>query len=110
MLQGLHAALTASYPAGWFGSFRVRHFAAYPLVEDNSEKSDGSTIANLALGWGNSRWRLQLDVLNVFDSNEHDIDYFYASRLPGETTEGVEDKHYKVFEPRQLRAYVGFTF
>ena len=104
------AALTADYPNGWFGSFRVRHFASYPLIEDNSEKSDGSTIASLALGWQNATWRLQLDILNIFDSGDHDIDYFYASRLPGEPADGVEDNHYKVFEPRQARAYISATF
>jgi hypothetical protein len=103
-------ALSASYPSGWFGSFRVRHFDKYPLVEDNSVKSDGATIANLALGWGDDRWRVQLDLLNLFDSNDHDIDYFYASRLPREPAEGVEDIHYKVFEPRQFRVYLGAVF
>lgn len=103
-------ALTADYPSGWFGSFRIRHFAPYPLIEDNSEKSDGSTIASLALGWRNDLLRVQLDVLNIFDSDDHDIDYFYPSRLAGEPSEGIEDNHYKVFEPRHVRAYVGVTF
>lgn len=103
-------ALIAEYPRGAFASFRVRHFASYPLTEDNSEESDGSTTASLALGWQNETWRLQLDVLNIFDSNDHDIDYFYASRLPGEPAAGIEDNHFKNFEPRQFRAYIGFTF
>lgn len=104
------AAVTADSPKGWFGSLRIRHFASYPLIEDNSEESNGSTMASLALGWHNEALRLQLDVLNIFDSEDHDIDYFYASRLPGEPADGIEDNHYKVFEPRQLRAYIGFTF
>tara|TARA_R110002110_G_scaffold406421_1_gene626531 strand:+ start:379648 stop:381738 length:2091 start_codon:yes stop_codon:yes gene_type:complete len=104
------AALSAEYPEGWFGSFRVRHFSSYPLIEDDSEESDGSTIASLALGWANPHWRLQLDLLNLFDSSDHDIDYFYASRLAGEPAQGIEDNHYKVFEPRQVRAYVGYSF
>ncbi len=104
------AALSAEYPEGWFGSFRIRHFASYPLVEDDSAESDGSTMASLALGWQNESWRIQLDVLNIFDSNDHDIDYFYASRLAGEAATGIEDNHYKVFEPRQIRAYIAVTF
>lgn len=103
-------ALKVDTPEGWFGSFQVRHFTRYPLTEDNNKKSDGSTIASLALGWHNKAWRLQVDVLNIFDSNDHDIDYLYTSRLAGESAGGIEDKHYKVFEPRQLRAYIGFTF
>jgi outer membrane receptor protein involved in Fe transport len=104
------AALTTDYPNGWFGSFRIRHFASYPLIEDDSEESDGSTIASVALGWHNETWRLQVDVLNIFDSDDHDIDYFYVSRLQGEPATGIADNHFKVFEPRQFRAYVGVTY
>jgi outer membrane receptor protein involved in Fe transport len=103
-------AVSVQYPAGWFGSFRVRHFGEAPLVEDASVKSDGSTIANLALGWASEGWRVQLDVLNLFDSEDHDIDYFYPSRLPGELAQGVEDIHYHPFEPRQLRASLSRRF
>jgi hypothetical protein len=67
-------------------------------------------VASLALGWHNDSWSLQLDVLNIFDANNHDIDYFYTSRLPGEPADGIEDNHYKVFEPRQFRAYIEFIF
>lgn len=48
-------------------------------------------------------------MLNLLDSDDHDIDYFYASRLPGEPASGIEDVHYKVFEPRQLRASIRFS-
>ncbi|MEM8497512.1 MAG: TonB-dependent receptor [Pseudomonadota bacterium] len=104
------ASLTAEYPEGWFGSVRIRHFDSYPLIEDNSAESDGSTFAAVATGWSNEHWRVQLDVLNLFDSTDHDIDYFYASRLVGEQAGGVEENHFKVFEPRQLRLYLGYTF
>ena len=72
-------------------------------------KSRGSTLVNLALGWRWPRFRAQLDVLNALDAEDHDIDYFYASRLPGEPEEGVEDLHFKRFEPRQLRATITLT-
>ncbi|MCR9106537.1 MAG: TonB-dependent receptor [Gammaproteobacteria bacterium] len=104
------AALSAQDPRGWFGSLRLRYFSSYPLIEDNSEKADGSTIASLAAGWRSANWQVQLDVLNLFDSNDHDIDYFYASRLPGEPAEGIEDNHFKVFEPRQLRLAMSYRF
>ncbi|MFK7732856.1 MAG: TonB-dependent receptor [Pseudomonadales bacterium] len=104
------ASISAEYPQGWFGSFRIRHFDSYPLIEDNSAESDGSTFASIAGGWFNKHWRIQLDVLNLFDSTDHDIDYFYASRLTGEQADGVEENHFKVFEPRQLRLYIGYTF
>ena len=103
-------AITAQFPTGWFGSLRLRHFSDAPLVEDGSVESDGSTIANLTAGWGDDRWRVQVDALNLFDSDDHDIDYFYASRLPNEPAEGVEDTHFHVFEPRQVRVYLSYRY
>jgi len=44
-----------------------------------------------------------MDLLNVFDSRDADITYFYASRLPGEPADGVEDRHLRAVEPRQVR-------
>ena len=67
-------------------------------------------MANLAAGYEDEHWRVQLDLLNLFDSDDHDIDYYYASRLPGEPEDGVEDLHYHIFEPRQLRARLSYHF
>jgi hypothetical protein len=103
-------AVTATWPSGWFGSLRLRYFGAAPLIEDGSVESDGSSMANLLVGWSNERWRLRLEVLNLFDSKDHDIDYFYASRLSGEPANGVDDIHYHIFEPRQARIQASFLF
>jgi hypothetical protein len=106
----ISGAISAELPSGWFGSFRMRYFDGAPLIEDGSIESDGSTMANLSLGWANDVWSVKLDVLNVFDSDDHDIDYFYPSRLRDEAEEGVEDVHYHVFEPRQFRVYLSRSF
>ncbi len=53
---------------------------------------------------------LFLDVLNALDSDDHDVDYFYPSRLAGEPDEGVEDVHYHVFQSRSLRATLRYSF
>jgi len=102
--------LSAEYPSGFFASFSFRYFGEVPLIEDRSIKSEGSTYANLALGWLMDDWQVQLDILNIFDSNDHDIDYFYASRLAGEPANGYEDIHYHIFEPRQIRFYLSKEF
>lgn len=102
--------LSAQYPNGFFGSLSFRYFGAVPLVEDGTIKSEGSIHANLALGWSMYNWQVQLDVLNVFDSKDHDVDYFYASRLAGEPLGGYEDIHYHIFEPRQIRLNLSRQF
>ena len=103
-------AINAEFSRGWSGSFRIRHFGEAPLIEDGSVESDGSLIANLAVAWEGGPWRLQLDALNLFDSGDHDIDYYYPSRLKGEPASGVEDVHYRIFEPRQFRLAVSRVF
>ena len=102
--------LSAEYPSGFFASFSFRYFGEVPLIEDGSIKSEGSTYANLVLGWLMDDWQVQLDILNIFDSNDHDIDYFYASRLAGEPANGYEDIHYHIFDPRQIRFYLRKEF
>lgn len=100
---------------GLFGSLRVRHFGGRSLVEDGSIKSDPTTLVNLQAGW---RWfdcpwgelTFTLDVLNLFDSKDDDITYYYASRLPGEPENGVEDKHFHPVEPRTLRGYLTWRY
>jgi len=102
--------LTAHYDRGWIASAQLKHFGSYPLIEDNSVGSDGSTVVNLRLGREWNQWKAYLDVLNLFDSDDHDIDYFYASRLPGEPAEGIEDIHYHVVPTRSLRATLSYLF
>ncbi len=102
--------LTFKVDSGWLASGRLRYFGKYPLIEDDSVKSDGSLFVNLRAGreWG--RIGAYLDLFNVLNSRDHDVDCFYASRLPGEPPEGVEDIHFHVFQPRSARLSVGYRF
>ncbi|MEG3192875.1 hypothetical protein SNE32_11305 [Lysobacter sp. D1-1-M9] len=59
---------------------------------------------------GAGGWGVYLDVLNLLELDDHDIDYFYASRLRGEPVDGIEDIHYHVFEPRSLRLSLRYRF
>lgn len=106
----LSAGVTARSNSGWLGTLRLRHFGAYPLIEDDSVESDGSTLVNLRVGREWERLAIYLDVLNAFNSSDHDVDYFYASRLPGEPAGGLEDIHYHVFQPRSLRLSMRYSF
>ncbi|WP_105101787.1 TonB-dependent receptor [Microbulbifer pacificus] len=104
------AAVNYSGENGWFAALHLRHFGPYPLIEDGSVESNGSSLINLRVGREFDDWRIQLDLLNALDSDDHDVDYFYGSRLPGENAEGVEDVHFHIFEPRALRASVRYRF
>ncbi|MGF1644392.1 MAG: TonB-dependent receptor [Thiotrichales bacterium] len=95
---------------GWFAAARLRHFGERTLDSFDDVKSDTSTAVNLRLGKQLRQLEFGLDVLNLFDSKDHDIDYLYASRLSGEIADGVEDIHFHPLEPRTLRAYVNYRY
>jgi outer membrane receptor protein involved in Fe transport len=132
-LAASHARFTGSDPAGdyipgavakvasfgisltdlgpWFAEFQVRYFGPRPLIEDDSVRSNSTTLAYLRGGYRvTENWKLTVDVFNLFDREVSDIDYFYASRLNGEPADGVEDRHFHPVEPRTVRASVTYNF
>jgi outer membrane receptor protein involved in Fe transport len=91
------------HPAGWFGGARFRHFGEAPLIEDDSVRSNPTTVVNLEIGRRiGERFAVSLAAYNVLDSDDNDITYFYESQLPGEAGP-VADRHFHPVEPRTLR-------
>jgi hypothetical protein len=89
---------------GIFAALHVRRFGSYPLVQSDSVRAPSTMVANADAGYSLAAGvRVQLTLLNIFNSLGDDIDYYYASRLPGEPTAGVMDQHLHPIEPRQLR-------
>lgn len=103
---GMHADLGH----GFGTSARLRHFGPAPLIEDGSVRSEPTTLVNLGGYWTRGRVHVAIDLLNAFDAKDPDISYFYASRLPGEPADGVEDRHVHPVEPRQVRATIKLAF
>lgn len=115
------AGATIDLPSGLFGALRLRHFGDSPLVEDGSVEADATTVVNLRAGYRVSpRVELALDVFNLFDADDPDISYFYASCLPSDppaacgaglaSRPGVEDRHVHPVEPRQVRGTLTVRF
>lgn len=87
-----------------FGGLRWRYFSSAPLIEDNSVRSSSSSLLNGRLGYTfPNGLSLELEAFNLLDVRASDIQYYYASRLPGEPEEGVEDIHFHPMERRSLR-------
>lgn len=105
------AGISVDHPSGAFGAVRVRHFGAVPLEETGTHEAGSTTIVNLGMGW---RWRdvfrVSFDILNLADSHDFDIAYFYPSRLPGEPEGGIGDVHFHPVLPRQFRGTVQVFF
>ena len=95
--------LTVDHPSGWFGGARLRYFGAAPLIEDNSVRSAPTKVVNADIGYRfASGWSAALTGLNLFNSRDNDITYFYESQLPGEAAP-VADRHFHPVEPRTVR-------
>jgi outer membrane cobalamin receptor len=106
----LSGGATVQLGSLWTGSLTVRHLGAAPLIEDNSQRSEASTVANGRVAFRQGRYTIALEALNMFDSQDADITYFYASRLSGEPADGVEDTHFHPIPPRSLRLQLRLEF
>ncbi len=97
--------------SGWFGALRARYFGPRPLIEDDSVRSRSSLIFNARAGYrfDNGLW-LQLDVLNLFNAQTNQIEYYYLSRLPGGPIGGVADRHVHPAEPLAVRLTLAARF
>jgi hypothetical protein len=94
---------------GFFANLRCRAFGARPLIEDNSERSKKSIQINASVGYRHDDWELAIDCLNLMDRDDNDIEYFYESRLPGESS-GRNDRHIHPIESRNVRVRVTYRF
>jgi outer membrane receptor protein involved in Fe transport len=80
----LAAGATFTAPSDFTATIRLRRLGSAPLSQDNAIRSDPTTTVNLRLAKKIGSIELGIDVLNLFDSKDNDITYFYESRLPYE--------------------------
>jgi outer membrane receptor protein involved in Fe transport len=105
------AGVTAEGRGPLSGSLRLRYFGPRPLIEDDSVRSKASTTLNARLACRISkRLTLAVEAFNLTNARVSDIDYYYASRLPGEPAEGVNDIHTHPLEPFTVRASIAASF
>ncbi|WFU83032.1 TonB-dependent receptor [Bradyrhizobium sp. CIAT3101] len=120
------AGITLGEKTGWFGGVRWRYLAASPLTEDNAFRSSATGIFNGRVGYrADNGWRIQLDVLNLFNTQANQITYAYGSLLKTDTLynlctgsvapaavcqNGVMDYVLHPVEPLTFRVTVAGTF
>lgn len=93
-----------------FATLRYRHFGERALVEDNSIQSEPTNVFNLRLGYQSRRLGLGCDLLNLFNSQDPEISYFYTTRLAGEPADGVPDRINHPTLPFQWRCYLTLLY
>ena len=105
------AGITVTDYGPWFGAVQLRYFGPRPLIEDNSITSKSTTLTYVRAGYKfDKHLRTNLDIYNLFNRKDHDIDYFYTSRLPGEPAAGVDDLHFHPVEPLSVRLTATYSY
>ncbi|MBB4843813.1 outer membrane receptor protein involved in Fe transport [Paucibacter oligotrophus] len=112
------AALLMDEQGPWSGGLRLRYLGAYALEESGAQRSRAFWTANLQLGWRPLHWlQVRLDVLNLFDRQANDIEYWGAScsrregpACGGEAGSGLDGRLIHPLEPRSLRLGLRASF
>ncbi|MFM8608883.1 MAG: TonB-dependent receptor, partial [Burkholderiaceae bacterium] len=103
-------ALAVDRIGPWYGALQLRHFGARSLIEDNSVRSSPTTTLNGRIGYRINRdVRVELEGFNLTNRRQSAIEYYYASRLPGEDP-AVDDIHFHPIEPRTFRVTLTVNF
>jgi hypothetical protein len=100
---------------GFTGELRLRYFGPRSLVEDDGVRSKETILLSARLAYRvNSTWGLSLEIFNLLNRGDSEIDYFYASRLPGEPAGpdegGYADVHLHPVAPISVRGAVTARF
>ena len=109
-------SIGASYQDGpWTIGTKLRSFGKRPLIEDNSLQGSASTLANVKASYTvNPNWEFSAEVFNIFNRQVNDIEYAYASRLPGEAAFIASNtpitKHSHPSLPRTMRIGLKISF
>ena len=76
------AGITLGEKTGLFGTLRWRYLGTSPLTEDNAFRSPPTSIFNGRIGYRfDNGWRIQLDALNLFNTQANQITYAYGSLI-----------------------------
>lgn len=106
--------LMVDLDGGWHGGLRWRYLGSRALTEDDSVRSDSTSMVNLNAGYRMTpQLSLGLEVINLLDTEANDITYLYESRTQQELLAGADpvlDKHFHPVEPRTVRATVTYQF
>jgi outer membrane receptor protein involved in Fe transport len=111
------AGATVHDLGGPFGTIRLRYFGPRPLIENDDERSDDTVLLSAKVGYEfNETWTIAAEVFNLLDRSDHEIDYFYESRLidepenPDTEDGGYDDIHFHPVDPISVRVALTAKF
>lgn len=104
-------ALAVDKVGPWYGALQLRYFGARPLVEGNTVRSRATATLNGRIGYRVSdNVQVELEGFNLGNRRDAAIEYFSASRLPGEPVGGKQEVHFHPTEPRSFRLALNAAF
>ena len=106
----ISSGVTVQNYKGFWGSLRLRAFGPRNLTSDAIYQSRSTILLNAEVGYRfNDKWRVEAQLFNLLDRQDHDIDYAYASRVTPTAAAAFTDVFHPV-EPFQVRFSVIRTF
>jgi hypothetical protein len=91
-------------PDGLFANLRYRYWGPRYLIEDASASSRATNLFELSCGYECPRYTLNLQILNLFNSNGHDIDFYDTTFYPNYGDAAPKnDILYKPLQPFAMR-------
>lgn len=96
----------------WEASTRLRYLGPYPLVPSGTKRADSEVMVNFRLAYKPGNFTIYGELLNVFDADGKDIEYYYPSFVPGVSAPGTEQATFlsRAEEPRTVRLGVKYSF
>lgn len=89
---------------GFTSSLRLRYFGPRDLTSDGLVRSDSTILLNAGAAYQiNKTWEISADIFNLLDRRDHDIDYYYESRVSPLEVAGTSQIHFHPVEPIQVR-------
>jgi hypothetical protein len=103
------AGMTVHGVRGFTGELRLRYFGPRPLTEDDSVRASDVILLSTRLAYQVSEhFAVDVEVFNLLNRKDSDIEYYYASRLPGEPAGpddgGFNDVHFHPVSSISVRA------
>jgi outer membrane receptor protein involved in Fe transport len=104
------AGLVARHPSGFSAELRYKTLGERYGTESHEPRLRSWSVWNLQGRYRRGPVEVSVTLENLFDSDWESAEYFYASRVPGEPPEGVEDRHFVPGYPRNVRVGLSFFF
>lgn len=103
------AGLQAQHKSGLYGSLQARYMDARPANEDGSITAEGYLVTDLKLGYRYRNIDINLNVLNLLDTQWKETQFATLSRLANEP-QGVEEIHFIPGTPRFVQLNLAYFF